>query len=177
MKAVVVYKSKTGYTEKYAQKIAGELSANLYKAKEIKGENLKEYDTIIYGGGLYAGIINGVKIIKKNFENIKEKNIIVFSTGVSPADDKMIEQYKTSNFTKEQLENIQFYYLRGGFNYNKLGIIDKLMMNIIKSIIKSKNKKGETVTSDDVGMLSIFDAPVDYTEEGNINEIVGAAKK
>lgn len=96
---------------------------------------------------------------------------------VSPADDKMIEQYKTSNFTKEQLENIQFYYLRGGFNYNKLGIIDKLMMNIIKSIIKSKNKKGETVTSDDVGMLSIFDAPVDYTEEGNINEIVGAAKK
>ena len=103
----MVYKSKTGYTEKYAQKIAEKLSADLYKESDIKGAKLKEYDTIIYGGGLYAGIINGIKIIKKNFEDIKEKNIIFFSTGVSAEDDKKTEDYTEEENIDKIIETVK----------------------------------------------------------------------
>lgn len=63
MKAVVVYSSKTGFTKKYAQWIAEDLSLEAYELEE--SDNLKEVlsgvDTLIFGGGLYAIGINGLK--------------------------------------------------------------------------------------------------------------------
>ena len=54
MKAVVVYSSKTGFTKKYAQWIAEDLSLEAYDLKE--SDNLKEVlsgvDTLIFGGGI-----------------------------------------------------------------------------------------------------------------------------
>lgn len=45
---------------------------------------LATYDTVIYGGGLYASGINGVKLITKNLDKLKNKKVIVFATGATP---------------------------------------------------------------------------------------------
>mgnify|MGYP001144650453 CR=1 FL=1 len=68
--SIVVYSSKTGFVKKYDQWIAAELSTEAVPAEDVKPEDLKDYDTIIYGGGLYAVGINGIKLIKKNLDNI-----------------------------------------------------------------------------------------------------------
>ena len=65
-KTIVVYKTKYGSTKSYAQWIAEDLGCNFVDAKDIKIDELLQYDTIIYGGGLYAEIINGVSLITKN---------------------------------------------------------------------------------------------------------------
>lgn len=58
-KTAVVFKSKYGSTKKYAQWIAEELSCDIFERKNVKSDDLEAYDTVIYGGGLYAGGVKG----------------------------------------------------------------------------------------------------------------------
>ena len=60
MKTIVVYRSKYGSTKAYAEWISEALGCEMIEFKEAKIEQLMKYDTIIYGGGLYAEMINGV---------------------------------------------------------------------------------------------------------------------
>jgi flavodoxin len=46
MKTIVIYKSKTGFTKKYAQWIAAELSADLLEAAMVAADKLAAYDTV-----------------------------------------------------------------------------------------------------------------------------------
>ena len=66
MKTVVVYKSISGFTKKYAEWIAEELEADLFRKEKINIAILLKYDIIIYGGSLHAVGISGVSIIKNN---------------------------------------------------------------------------------------------------------------
>ena len=78
---------------------------------------------IIFGGGLYASGINGISIITKNYDLIKEKDIIVFTVGL--ADPNIEEQFIpiiNKNFTDEMKEKIKIFHLRGGIDYKKLGV-------------------------------------------------------
>lgn len=65
MNTEVVYASHYGSTEKYARWIAQELKADLYRADQLKAGDLDKYDTVIFGGGLYAGQLNGLGALKK----------------------------------------------------------------------------------------------------------------
>ncbi|MDD2402659.1 MAG: flavodoxin domain-containing protein, partial [Clostridia bacterium] len=49
MKTVVVYKSKSGFTKKYAEWIAKELSAEIFEASRITADMMMDYDTVVYG--------------------------------------------------------------------------------------------------------------------------------
>ena len=53
---------------------------NLGDARYIKKNELAEYDTIVFGGALYAAGINGLRIIKNNFDVLAGKKIIVFTS-------------------------------------------------------------------------------------------------
>lgn len=168
MKTIVIYKSKTGYAKKYAQWIAEELSADIFDFSKVTVEMLEDYDTVIYGGGLYAVGINGVKFITKKLDKLKGKKIVVFATGVSPSRSSDIEKVKDSNFTAEEQRYIKFFYLRGGFDYGRLTTVDKILMTFLKWKIKCKKE----LTADEKGMLAIYNKPVDYTLKKNIDEIV-----
>lgn len=170
MKTVVIYKSKTGFTKKYAEWIAEDLKADIYEASKVNINMLNHYDTIFFGGGLHAVGINGVKLITNNIDKLKDKKIVVFATGASPSREEVVSEVRDQNFTKEQQEYIKFFYVRGGFNYKKLNLFDKLLMNLLK--IKIKSKKPEELTNDEKGMLAIYDKPVDYTKKENIDPMI-----
>lgn len=170
MKTLVIYKSKTGFVRKYANWIADELSADLYEASKVTPDLFTEYDVIIYGGGLYAAGINGVTLITDNLAKLKGKKVAVFATGVAPSKDEVISEVKNKNFTFEQQQFIRLFYLRGGFDYSKLKIADKVMMTLLKRKIKRKSK--ESLTADEKGMLSAYGKPVDFSREQNIQGIV-----
>ena len=172
MKSVVIYKSKSGFVKKYAQWIADRLSCDLYEASSITADELKNYDTIIFGGGLYAVGINGIKIIKQNLEQLKHKNLVVFASGASPGRKENIDEVINGNFTKEQLNYIKFFYMRGGFDYSKLKISDRFLMILLK--LKLKIKKNHT--PDERGMLAAYEHPADFTREQNIEELVEYVK-
>ncbi len=172
MKTLVIYKSKTGFVKKYAEWIAEELSADIFEASKISLDMLKPYDSVIYGGGLYAVGINGIQFITQNLDKLKNKRIIVFATGASASCPKVINHVKNKNFTPEQEKHLQFFYLRGGFNYNKLKFLDKLLMTLLKWKLKRKAE----LTPDERGLLLAYDKPVDFTMKQNIEELISYVK-
>lgn len=128
-KTVVVYESKYNSTKKYAEWIAGARGADLFERSKIKAEKLREYDTIIYGGGIYAGRIAGVSLINKNYETIRDRELIVFTVGIRPTDDKAaFATIIKNNFPGKRYESIKFFHLRGAINYKKLGITHRSML-------------------------------------------------
>lgn len=168
MKILVAYKSITGFTEKYAKWIAKELSADIYSYKEINREVFKNYDVVIYGGSLHAVGIKGIKIIKNNMNLLKARKLVIFAVGATPYRQKTVEEIKHNNFSGEQLEKLKFFYLRGGFNYNKLPFIDKILMRLLQLKLKRKT----SLTLDEKGMLNAFNKPVDFTRRENIDSII-----
>ena len=84
MKALIIYKSKTGFTKWYAEFIAKEVDGNLMDFKEVTTEIMSGYDVVVYGGGLYAGMINGYKKAKEMFEKSSANRFILFATGGTP---------------------------------------------------------------------------------------------
>ena len=70
-KIALIYKSKYGSTKKYANWLKEKLKCDIYEGNKVKIKELLKYDTIIYGGGIYMGKLNGFDLIKKNINNIR----------------------------------------------------------------------------------------------------------
>ncbi len=172
MKSLVIYKSKTGYSKKYAEWIARELDADLYTADNVRPGQFVAYDTIIFGGGIYASRINGVDLIKDNLLDLLDKNVIVFATGISEPSPEVEAEIIKQNFSPVEQEQISFFYFRGGFDYQRLNLPTKLMMRLMRGVLKRKQRNNEPLTPIQSGMLSSFEQPQDYTEQQNIAPLI-----
>ena len=168
MKKVVVCKSTSGFTMKYAQWIAGELKADLFERDKIKFEDLASYDMIIYGGSLHASGISGINLIRNNIDKLKGRKIIVFATGASPFKEGIEMEIMKSNFTPGMGKMIRFFYFRGGFDFNKLDFLNRIIMTLFK--LKLSVKKN--LTPDERGMLDAYSKPIDFTRKENIDKLI-----
>ena len=64
-------------------------------------------------------------------------------------------------------DRIPHFYLRGGFDYGRLGGVDRFMMNMLKKMLLKK----ESLTDDDKGLLAAYDTPIDFTDRDNLADI------
>jgi len=168
-KVVIIYKSKYGSTQKYATWLSEALNADIMDASKAKIETLLEYDTVIFGGGLYASGINGVSFITQNFEKLKNKRLVVFTVGLGATDDLAVfEPIKLRNFTSPMLVKIKFFHLRGGMDYSKLGFVHKSMMAMMKKMIDKKADK----TDEDRHFLETYGVSVDFSKKESIQPVV-----
>lgn len=171
MKTIVAYRSKSGYTQKYAQWIADELGCDIKENPELS--DILDYDTIIYGGGMYAGGFNGVKTITKNLDKLAEKKLVLFAVGSNPGRTHEMQPFWDRVLTSEQQKTIGHFYLRGGFDFGKLTAPDKVLMKMLK--VKLQNTKERT--EDEQGMLDAYDTPVDFSDKENIKPLIEFVKK
>jgi len=171
-KIIVVYRSKSGFAKSYAEWIAAELNCDLLQGDKVKVSALLSYDTIIYGAGMYAIGINGIKLITRNFDRLKDKKLIVFSVGASPVRTETTEEIRKINIPAEQLEEIQFFYLRGGFDYSRLTRFNKFLM----TLMKIKLKRAKNPDADQKGMLASYTHPLDFTNKKYIEPIIKYVK-
>ena len=145
MNTIVIYKSKYGATKKYAEWISSELSCEMIDAKNVKAADLLKYDTIIYGGGLYAEVINGVTLITKNFDMIKDKKLIVFTTAITPLSYR--EYYDNyvikKNFKPEMLDRIKIFNFMGKMLTDELSLVHKTALKSLKKIMMAKENPSE----------------------------------
>jgi menaquinone-dependent protoporphyrinogen IX oxidase len=170
-KTVVVYRSGSGFTKKYAAWLAQELKCDLRFGEETRGSDLLNYETIIYGAGLYAVGIRGLKLITRNYELLKDKNLIVFAVGASPVREETAKQVRDANIPAEMRDKIHFFYLRGGFDYSKLSPMLKLLMQLKRLQLKSMKNPD----ADAKGMLASYEHPVDFTNIRYIKPILECA--
>jgi len=169
-KTTVIYKSKYGSTKKYAQWIAQALDADLYDITRVNAEALSQYQTIIFGGGLYANGIIGSDFLVKNYELLKEKRIVVFTVGLANPQLTDYTHIIDKNFPPMMRESIKIFHLRGAIDYKNINIPHKAMMAMLKrkvSKIDEKDRDEETKM-----MLKTYGQTVDFTDRSAINDLV-----
>lgn len=170
MKSIVVYKSKYGSTKTYAEWIAEELQCEAVDAKKITADKLAEYDIIVYGGGLYAEVINGAIIITKNFDKLKDKKLIVFSTGITPLDcrdyyDKLVLE---KNFKPYMLEKIKVFNFMGKMMLDELSAVHRAALKTLKKIMAGK----ENPTEMEKLLVKLCDADGDFSDRASIDGLI-----
>ena len=169
-KIAVIYKSKYGTTKRYAGWIALKLQADLYEVSDIRNKDLNEYDTIIYGGPLYLGKIKGINFIKRNYEKIKNKNIVIFIVGMISFNEEYIKAMLEKNYSEEMIKSTKSFYFRGDLNYNELNTIDRVLMKGLKKSILSKDK--DKLNEDDKMILKSFTEPMAFCDKKSIDDLI-----
>ena len=174
MNAIVIYKSKYGSTKAYAQWLADELGCVAYDACSVKIHDILKYDTIIYGGGLYAEVIAGVSLITKNIEKLKGKKLIVYTTGITPIDcrdyyDKLVVE---KNFKKGEAESIKIFNFLGKMVVNELSLVHRTAIKSLKKLMSGK----ENPTEMEKLLIELCDCDGDYTDKSAIEPLINYAK-
>lgn len=165
---LIIYNSKYGATKKYADALSKKLNIPAKTTKDAK--NLESYDTLIFGGGLYAARISGIKLLTKNFEKLKTKNLIVFTVGLADPNQTDYTELKDLLFTKEMQNHIKFFHLRGSMDYTDLSFIHSQMMKMMyKQTLKKENKDEQ-----DKLLIETYGGNIDFFDEKSLSPIISA---
>lgn len=154
---VIVYESKTGFTKKYADMLGGKTKLKVFRLKEIS--KISKDEEIIFLGWMKVGKIQGLSKLK-NY-NIKA----VCGSGTAPS----AEPDNETVIARNKIENIPFFYLRGGcLPLNELKGMDKIMLYMFTKMLKSRKD------SDEKTKEAIFNIENGYdgVKEKNLEEII-----
>jgi len=174
MNAIVVYKTRYGSTKTYAEWIGEELGCEVKDAPSVTAAELEKYDTIIYGGGLYAEVINGVNLITKNFDKLKDKKIAVYTTGITPLecteyyDNYVVEK----NFKTGVPENIKIFNFTGKMILDELTVVHRTALKTLKKIMSSKKEPTEMEKL----LVELCDADGDFSDRSQIAGLISYVK-
>ena len=173
-KTLVIYTSKYGYTEKYAQWLAEELKADICENEKINVGKLKDYSTIIFGSSLYAGKNKGAVALVKCFEQIKDKKVVLFTVGMfdikSEENIISINKELSKVIPPEIREKIKIFHVRGGIDCHNLSLQHKIMMKFAHSTLSKKSKN--ELTDGDKDFLSIYGKKIDFSDKKMLKPIV-----
>ena len=108
-KTAVVYATRNGSTKRYAEWIARDCGADLIPLEEAVVDRLTLYETLVYGGCVYSGAIQGISFIKNNRDLLERVRLVVFTVGLTqPGDEAAFAQVLDRNFTEEERRGIRF---------------------------------------------------------------------
>lgn len=175
-KPVVIFTSKYGSAKRYAEWISDALSCPLYEGKNFPPQDFAKYDIIIYGGGLYAGSVNGANLLLKNRHLLAGKKVILFTCGLANPEDAhnaaQIRESLGKTFSPEMLRQIQLFHFRGGIDYAKLSFVHKAMMSMFHKMVLKQEARSPR--EENRAFLETYGKCVDFTERNSIQPLVDA---
>ena len=140
MSTAIIYGTKHGSTHKCANTLANELEIDtkLFNLETENDINIAEFDTIIIGGSIHAGMINKTvkKFIDKNINTLTEKKIGLFLCCMYEG-EKALEQFQSA--FPEVLRNkaIAHGLFGGEFDFEKMNFIEKAIVKKVANVEKS----------------------------------------
>lgn len=166
-KIVILYKSKYGATKQYAQWLKEKLNCDVLENKHITLAQVKPYDTIILGGGIYAGGIAGRSFFEKHYEDLKEKQLVLFAVGASPYDENAIKALRLPN----QLKQIPLFYCRGSWDETSMSLKDKTLIAILKKVV-AKKEPSSMEPWEGALLEAINGGKLDWTDQGYLSPLL-----
>lgn len=138
---IIIYSSKTGFSQRYAQWLAEDLACQALPFRDRKNADLKKYDTIILLGGLYAGKMSGLGWLKKQLPSLKGKHLAAIAVGCAPMENPGLPESMAQLFG--DTPEIKGFYCQGGLDYQRMGAVDRAMMAALRAFLKKKGDQQE----------------------------------
>lgn len=177
MNKIIIYGTHYGTTKKYAEELANRTNIKAISYENV--EDINDYDTIIYLGGLYAGGVLGMAKTLKKLNNFQDKNIIIATVGVADPTDEINENNIRNNIKsqlkKEIFENAKIFHLRGGIDYKKLNFVHKTMLKLLYN--KVKNLPKDKQTPEDKAMIETYNKKVSFIDFSSLDKIIKEINK
>lgn len=142
MKTLVTYKSKTGFTKKYAEWISQELACDLKEISSVNAAEIGDYELVIHGGWIMGGMVNGLDKIRK----FGPDKLIVFGVGFTAKEEVEMAKWIEAN----KLGDTPFFYYEGGLNPKKMGFVGR---TIVKLVTKKKPEYTDNTNKDAIKEL------------------------
>ncbi len=154
---VIVYESKTGFTKRYADMLAAKTKLKAFSVKELSKVNHGE--EIIFLGWMKIGKIQGLQKTRKY--NVKAVCGSGSARNAEPDTETVI--------TRNKIEGIPFFYLRGGcFPLKELKGMDKIMMSMFVKMLKRRKDKDEKLEES----IDIVENGFDGVKEENLEPVL-----
>lgn len=142
-KILIIYKSSTGFTKRYTLLLTKRLGCAAIDFKHIMSVSLTDFDMIIFGTRAHAGSIDGLKKLRKILQRHQETvlNILFVTGAASAAEKETIDRLWKNNLTEDEISHLPHFYMPSGLCYEKMSLIDRLMMKGLSAMIKRKKNK------------------------------------
>lgn len=168
-KILLVYQSKTGFTQKYAELAAGKTGCALLCLREATWKKLSEYETVVFGSRAWAGRIDGYSKLKKLLQKVGVRRHALFVTGATPLEaQETVESFWRQNLTEDELTSLPHFYLPSGLCYEKMGFADRFLMKMAASMMKKKSGK----TPEEQAFESAISSSYDISSEKYLEPLV-----
>lgn len=149
MKGLIIYKSKYGSTKQFSEWLKEDTGFDLREISNVPS-NLKDYEIIIIGCSIHAGLISLQKWIMQNWESIKGKQVILMLTS-GTSDIRFIQKTMEKSLSQEIRKRITLFPVGGRYLLNRMSIFDRLSVKIVAFFTKhSETKRGMLTERDDV---------------------------
>lgn len=172
-KMIVIYKSSTGFTKKYAGAIARKVGCDLADYSNVSAKMLSGYDVVIFGTRAHAGMMDGYRKAKKLFAKSNIRQLVLFVTGAAPnAATETVEAFWKQNLSAEELAKIPHLYMQSGLCYEKMSLTDRLMMKVAAVMVRNKKNK----TAQDIAFEQAIKSSYDISSKEYIEPLVSYLK-
>lgn len=175
--ALVLYTTKHGATQRYAQRIAEPLDALVKDAAYGRVERAKTYDAIVLGCPVYMGKIKGLDFFADHAKDLADKRLVLFTCGLydpAQADVRKKLEEQVAEKLGDALRYISVFHLRGSIRWNSLGLAERLLM---KALVADMKKKPEEQRSETENlMIETEGGSLDFSDESDIASIIHAAR-
>lgn len=161
-KIIVIYHSKTGFSQRYAQWLAEDLGCRAVPYRDRKTVSLPQYDAVILLGGLYAGNMSGLGWLKKQLPVLGGKRLAAVAVGCAPMGNPDLPENIEKLFGGTP--NIRGFYCQGGLDYGRMGAVDRAMMAALRAALRGKPEMA--------GMLEVISRSFDGTEREYLEPVV-----
>ena len=173
MKGLILYTSKYGATKRYAEWIAEETGFDCMETKSARIDDVKQYDTIILGGGIYASGIAGLSFLKKNIGQLTSKKIVLFCDGASPYEETAFQQIVEHNL-KGPLAGLPCFYCRGAWDMDAMSFTDRNLCKMLQKAVAKK--KPEDCEIWEKALMEAGNTKHDWTDRSYIEPILEAVR-
>lgn len=169
--ALIIYKSKTGFTKKYVDWILEDVKCSVTTLDKAKKSDIDKYDIVIYGAGVHAGHIAGLKKFNKLVDYNKKK-VIFFATGAAPNAEEIVNPIIDVNIGSNNAD-VEFFYMEAGICYENMGFFARGLMRAFSKMLKAKKDK----TDIEKGMSEALMTSFDNSKKENIEPLIASLKK
>lgn len=139
---LIVYKSVTGFTGKYAEIIGKAVQCEVMEYRSVSDKIMSEYDVVVFGSRAHAGRIDGYQKMREMVKRSGTKKTVLFVTGATPnTEEGTIEEFWRQNLSAEELAQIPHFYMQAGLCYERMPFGDKMMMKAAAVMLKKKKDK------------------------------------
>jgi hypothetical protein len=128
-KGVIIYESKYGATEQYADWLSDAIQCAAVRPEKISVGRLSQYDLLILGTPVYIGKLRIRKWLTKHFSAFAKKQIILFIVcGTSDGEPDEQTRIIHDNLPPDLLARTKIFFLPGRCLPEKIFIKDRLLL-------------------------------------------------